>query len=77
MSLLGLLRHLADVERAWFRSFMAGHDAPSRFCSRDDPDGDFDGARPDEAFRATARRFAMRQRSASARQHRLVWHFRH
>jgi len=30
MSLLGLLRHLADVERAWFRSFMAGQDAPSQ-----------------------------------------------
>ncbi|MGH3172597.1 MAG: DUF664 domain-containing protein [Streptosporangiaceae bacterium] len=27
MSLLGLLRHLADVERAWFRSFMSGQDA--------------------------------------------------
>jgi uncharacterized damage-inducible protein DinB len=30
MSLLGLLRHLADVERAWFRSFMAGQNAPSQ-----------------------------------------------
>ena len=49
MSLLGLLRHMADVERAWFRSFMAGQDAPSRFSSREHPDGDFDGARPDEA----------------------------
>ena len=54
MSLLGLLRHLADVERAWFRSFMAGQDAPSRFSSREDPDGDFDGARPDEAVIAEA-----------------------
>jgi hypothetical protein len=54
MSLLGLLRHLADVERAWFRSFMAGQDAPSRFSSREDLDGDFDGARPDEAVVAEA-----------------------
>jgi uncharacterized damage-inducible protein DinB len=54
MSLLGLVRHLADVERAWFRSFMAGQDAPSRFSSREDPDGDFDGARPDEAVVAEA-----------------------
>ena len=30
MSLLGLLRHLADVERTWFQSFMAGPDAPSQ-----------------------------------------------
>jgi uncharacterized damage-inducible protein DinB len=54
MSLLGLVRHLADVERTWFRSFMAGQDAPSRFSSREDPDGDFDGARPDEAVVAEA-----------------------
>ena len=49
MSLLGLVRHMADVERGWFRSFMAGQDAPSHFSSREDPDGDFDGARPDAA----------------------------
>ena len=54
MSLLGLLRHLADVERGWFRSFMAGQDAPSRFSSREDPDGDFDGPRPDDAVVAEA-----------------------
>jgi hypothetical protein len=33
---------------------MAGQDAPSRFSSREDPDGDFDGARPDEAVVAEA-----------------------
>jgi uncharacterized damage-inducible protein DinB len=54
LRLFGLLRHLADVERGWFRSFMAGEDAPSRFSSREDPDGDFDGARPDEAVVAGA-----------------------
>lgn len=31
MSLLGLVRHLADVERSWFRRFMAGQDAPKIF----------------------------------------------
>ena len=55
MSLLGLLRHMADVERSWFRRFMAGQDAPPRFYSRpDDPDGEFDGARPDPAQVAEA-----------------------
>jgi uncharacterized damage-inducible protein DinB len=44
MSLLGLVRHLADVERGWFRRVMAGRDAPPHFSSRADPDGDFDGA---------------------------------
>jgi hypothetical protein len=28
MSLLGLVRHLADVERGWFRRIMAGQVAP-------------------------------------------------
>jgi uncharacterized damage-inducible protein DinB len=44
MSLLGLVRHLADVERGWFRGTMAGQDAPPHFRSATDPDGDFDGA---------------------------------
>jgi uncharacterized damage-inducible protein DinB len=47
MSLLGLLRHMADVERGWFRWFMAGEDISDRFSSKVDPDGDFDGAVPD------------------------------
>jgi Protein of unknown function (DUF664) len=47
MSLLGLVRHLAEVERATFRVMMAGPDAPRLFCSSTDRDGDFDGAVPD------------------------------
>ncbi|MBH5338071.1 DinB family protein [Streptomyces pactum] len=46
LSLLGLVRHLADVERRWFRRVLAGQDAPALFSSPDDPDGDFDGATP-------------------------------
>jgi uncharacterized damage-inducible protein DinB len=49
MSLLGLVRHMADVERAWFRWFMAGQDVPDRYSSKSDPDGDWDGAKPDPA----------------------------
>lgn len=44
LSLLGLVRHLADVERRWFRVDMAGEDATPLFSSPEDPDGDFDGA---------------------------------
>jgi hypothetical protein len=33
---------------------MAGQDAPYRFSSREDPDGDWDGARPDPAQVAEA-----------------------
>jgi uncharacterized damage-inducible protein DinB len=42
LSLLGLVRHMADVERGWFRHILAGEDAPARFSSREDRDGDFD-----------------------------------
>jgi len=54
LSLLGLLRHLSDVERGWFRRVMAGEDAPSHFSSETDPDADFNGAVPDEAVVAEA-----------------------
>jgi hypothetical protein len=47
MSLLGLVRHLAEIERGTFRVMMAGQDVPRLFCSDTDPDGDFDGAVPD------------------------------
>jgi uncharacterized damage-inducible protein DinB len=54
LSLLGLVRHMADVERSWFRRLMAGQDAPPRFFSPEDRDGDFDNARPDPAVVAEA-----------------------
>jgi uncharacterized damage-inducible protein DinB len=47
LSLLGLVRHMAEVERSWFRIVMAGEDAPPHFVSHTDRDGDFDGAVPD------------------------------
>ncbi|MDQ1433232.1 MAG: hypothetical protein QOF59_48 [Actinomycetota bacterium] len=47
MSLLGLVRHLAEMERDSFRNVMAGDNAPRLFCSDTDRDGDFDGAVPD------------------------------
>jgi uncharacterized damage-inducible protein DinB len=55
LSLLGLVRHMAEVERSWFRRRLAGEEAPPRFYSDSDPDGDFDhveGADVDEAFAA-------------------------
>ncbi len=47
MSLLGLLRHLAEMERAAFRVLMAGQNVTRLYCSETDRDGDFDGAVPD------------------------------
>jgi hypothetical protein len=54
MSLLGLVRHLAEGERATFRVLMAGQHVPRLFCSDTDRDGDFDGAVPDPRVVAEA-----------------------
>jgi hypothetical protein len=54
MSLLGLVRHLAEMERATFRETMAGQDAPRLYCSDTNRDGDFDGAVPDPQVVAEA-----------------------
>jgi uncharacterized damage-inducible protein DinB len=49
MSLLGLVRHMADVERNWFRRVMAQADAPPLYWSDDVPDCDWAGAVADPA----------------------------
>ena len=49
MSLLGLVRHMAEVERRWFRSRFAGTGVPRRYQTEADPDGDFNGAVADAA----------------------------
>ncbi|MDT4938831.1 MAG: hypothetical protein QOG80_2502 [Pseudonocardiales bacterium] len=41
MSLVGLVRHLAEVERVWFRRWN-GEQTEPRYYSKADPDGDFD-----------------------------------
>jgi uncharacterized damage-inducible protein DinB len=54
MSLLGLIRHMSDVERSWFRRVMAGEDAPRRFSSDTNREGAWDGAVADPAVVAEA-----------------------
>jgi uncharacterized damage-inducible protein DinB len=47
LSLLGLVRHMAEVERNWFRRvFAAEDDAGPIYYSDEDPDGDFDNVAP-------------------------------
>jgi uncharacterized damage-inducible protein DinB len=53
LTLLGLVRHMAEVERGWFRRFVAGEDVTDIYCSPDNRDGDFDdvaGADPEVDF---------------------------
>jgi uncharacterized damage-inducible protein DinB len=49
MSLLGLVRHLAQVENHWFQRVLQGRtDGPRLYKSPENPDRDFDGAIADE-----------------------------
>ncbi len=55
LSLLGLVRHMAEVERAWFRRGVAQEDIEYRWVRDDDVDAEFDhvdSADADAAFQA-------------------------
>jgi len=49
MSLLGLVRHMAEVERNWFRRVMTQSGAPPVYKSDEVPDADWLGAVADPA----------------------------
>jgi uncharacterized damage-inducible protein DinB len=49
LSLLGLVRHMAEVERSWFRRGFTGQDAGPMYYTDELPDGDFDLADPASA----------------------------
>ncbi|MGH9135431.1 MAG: DinB family protein [Acidimicrobiales bacterium] len=74
MTLLGLIRHMADVERGWFRRCAGGHrEIPPIFCREAHPDGDEDGdfhPPPDatlaEAFEAYWREIEVADRNIAA-----------
>jgi uncharacterized damage-inducible protein DinB len=42
LSLLGLVRHMTEVERGWFRIRIGGEDLGFQYSSESDPDGEFD-----------------------------------
>src|SRR5215475_5449262 len=56
LSLLGLVRHLSDAERYWFRQVMAGEEAPARYrqSAGDDHDRAFSDAVAEPAAVALA-----------------------
>ena len=70
LSLHGLVRHMADVERSWFRIRFAAENLTYRFCPKENPDGDFDDvdtADPGEAFAALTEEIAVARSVASGR----------
>jgi uncharacterized damage-inducible protein DinB len=42
LSLHGLVRHMGEVERSWFRRRLDGVDLPFLYCGEGNEDGDFD-----------------------------------
>ena len=55
LNLLGLVRHMADVERYWFRNVLIGDPIAPQFYTQDDPELDMQpppGATLDEAVAA-------------------------
>ncbi|MGH3120298.1 MAG: DinB family protein [Streptosporangiaceae bacterium] len=71
LSLLGLVRHLADVERSWFRRRFAGETGLDYlYSSGEYPDGEFDLAAADGAeadFAAYARECGQARAAAAGR----------
>ncbi|MFI0780992.1 DinB family protein [Streptomyces sp. NPDC021212] len=69
LSLLGLVRHMAEVERSWFRRVLEGQDAPPIWYSEEDQDGDFRVTEADtgEAAFAIWREEVTEARAAAAR----------
>ncbi|MFH0517815.1 DinB family protein [Streptomyces sp. M41] len=41
LTLMGLVRHMAEVERGWFRQVLMGEDPGAIYYSEEDPDGEF------------------------------------
>ncbi|MCH5677239.1 DinB family protein [Streptomyces gilvus] len=69
MSLLGLIRHLAETERDWRNWITEGDPLPKLYG---DPDGDFDGAVADEAVVEEA--YAAMEREQAATDAALAAH---
>ena len=66
LSLLGLVRHMVEVERAWFRNRAGQQDLAYEYCTDDNENGDFDDLDPAraEADLATFRREVVAARTA-------------
>jgi len=69
LSLLGLVRHMADVERGWFRQVLNGEEVPDLYDRTTDQDADFTGAASGDvaaAFTAWAAECDLARKAADA-----------
>lgn len=69
-TLLGLLRHMAEVERGWFREVLAGEELPELYSTEEDPDGEFHVTEADTWAEADA---AWRAEIAAARKNAAAY----
>jgi hypothetical protein len=90
LSLIGLVRHMAEVERGWFADYF-GLDTSDLYCTEDDPDGDFNVDDADvaadlatfraetETYREAAKRFDLDhvEPTSSGGQIGLRWVYTH
>ncbi|MFQ6856072.1 DinB family protein [Streptomyces sp. 35M1] len=53
LTLLGLVRHLAEVERFWFREILAGEALPDLYSTEEDPDAYSTEEDPDADFKVS------------------------
>jgi uncharacterized damage-inducible protein DinB len=72
LSLLGLVRHMTDVERGWFTRLLDGADAPPIYYSDADPDGDFDNVDPAATDAATVEETFAAWRAECARSREIT-----
>jgi uncharacterized damage-inducible protein DinB len=71
LSLLGLVRHMTDVERSWFRRRLAGLELSALYRTDTDRDGDFeqvDAADPEHDLATYQREVELARAAARTRQ---------
>ena len=72
LSLLGLVRHMAEVERIWFRKVLMDDDQGPIYFSEADPDGEFHPTEADtweEAYGTWQAEIAIARRNAGGYAH--------
>jgi uncharacterized damage-inducible protein DinB len=70
LSLLGLVRHMTEVERSWFRRRFAGEPVGYLYCTDDSPDADLDdvtAASAEADFAAHARAVELARAAVAGR----------
>jgi hypothetical protein len=69
LSLLGLVRHVTDVERTWFRRRFGGQEVAAVYARPDRPDAAFEDIEPNDAERDLARLVTEWQSARQAVEH--------